>query len=80
VQQEKADHKKTHDDLSTQLEIEKTKRAREVLEATNKLASLQQHYKLLQVTSYPERTPTDLCMGVGPILTLKMWFAVACNL
>ncbi|XP_065348286.1 Golgi integral membrane protein 4-like isoform X3 [Cloeon dipterum] len=48
VQQEKADHKKTHDNLSSQLEIEKNKRAREVLDTTNKLASLQQHYKLLQ--------------------------------
>ncbi|CAB3382908.1 Hypothetical predicted protein [Cloeon dipterum] len=48
VQQEKADHKKTHDDLSSQLEVEKNKRAREVLDTTNKLASLQQHYKLLQ--------------------------------
>ncbi|XP_059469091.1 Golgi integral membrane protein 4-like isoform X2 [Neocloeon triangulifer] len=48
VQQEKADHKKTHDDLSSQLETEKTKRTREVLDTTNKLASLQQHYKLLQ--------------------------------
>ncbi|KAF4529693.1 hypothetical protein B566_EDAN010779 [Ephemera danica] len=48
VQQEKAEHRHTREELQTQLEEERAKRAKEVLEATNKLASLQQHYKLLQ--------------------------------
>lgn len=49
VQQEKAEHRHTREELQAHLEEEKARREKEVLEATNKLASLQQHCKLLQV-------------------------------
>jgi hypothetical protein len=49
VQQEKAEHRHTREELQAHLDEERARRGKEVLEATNKLASMQQHCKLLQV-------------------------------
>ncbi|CAG2064331.1 unnamed protein product, partial [Timema podura] len=48
LQQEKADHRQTRDDLTARVNEEKQFREKETQESMNKYTSLQQQYKILQ--------------------------------